>query len=102
MCSEIGLPKNKPVRFSKSDYKEYQDFIMEIGECQLCGSYDISAPHHSIFGIDKDDRSLMCICNNCHIKIHHKGDKDLKESAVNFGDLNWCNAPEKLKRKYDE
>jgi hypothetical protein len=101
MCSEIGLPKTKPVRFTKVDYKKYQNIIMEIGKCQLCGSYDISTPHHSLFGIHKDDRSLMCICNSCHIKIHDKGDKELEERAVSYGDLNWSNAPKWLKDKYE-
>ena len=110
--SKIGIKQTNNKRFSKSDFKEYENHILEIGECQLCGSYDLDKPHHAKFGnfgADKDDKSLINICVKCHRLIHFGDPYDeeissekLREEAVKIGLGNWKIAPSWLRNKYGE
>lgn len=63
----------KKLEFNK--YRKYQTFIKDIGLCQVCEeSIELDTPHHSIYGAGKkDDRSLVCICAECHYNIHSRG-----------------------------
>lgn len=68
--------KNTAYRIAKStkEYKERQNFVFNIGYCQICNSEDLDSPHHALDGISrKDDRSMICICCECHRTIHTKG-----------------------------
>jgi len=99
------LHKNKkinPRKFTPADYKEYQNRIMAIGHCQLCGDSDISTPHHARFGAHKDDRTLMCICMVCHMDIHTNGDKVKQKMAEHFGEKNWREYGGDLREKYED
>lgn len=82
-----------PQRFSKVEYKKYQDFIKSFEICQVCDvSTDLDTPHHSIQGSNKDDRSLICICIECHTILHTQGYNTLKKSRMQLqaiGKSNW-------------
>ena len=81
-------------RFSKEDYKAYQTYIKDISVCQVCeSSTNLDTPHHTIQGLgNKDDRSLICICIECHTEIHTKGFSDLNKTRVELEEIgaeNW-------------
>lgn len=88
------LREKSAVRFTAQEYRKYQDYIQDIGICQVCEeSYDLDAPHHTKQGNgNKDDRSLICICIACHREIHTKGYSDLKKTKLELleiGEDNW-------------
>ena len=93
------LKKNRipnPKKMIDVEYKCYVDFVNDRAgySCQLCGApaQDI---HHSEFGKDKDDRSIIAICRNCHSLIRYASPKDiesgsrLKYRAKTIGKENW-------------
>ena len=70
-------------RFSKADYKKYQDFIKSFEICQVCDiNFGDDAPHHTKQGSHKDDRSLINICIDCHRTLHNSGYSTLKKSRM--------------------
>lgn len=72
-----------PQRFSKIEYKKYQDFIKSFEICQVCEvNFGNDAPHHTKQGSNKDDRSLINICVDCHSIIHTKGYSTLDKSRM--------------------
>ncbi|NOQ31822.1 MAG: hypothetical protein GQ570_11930 [Helicobacteraceae bacterium] len=86
------LRDDVPVRFNEAEYKERQDFIKSLGICQVCDdSTNLDTPHHTLQGSNKDDRSLICICIECHHTLHSVGYETLKKSKVQLvaiGNLN--------------
>jgi len=88
------LRDDTPKRFSKADYKAYQDYIRSIGVCQVCEvSTNLDAPHHTKQGLgNKDDRSLICICVECHAEIHTLGFSSLDKTRAELEEIglkNW-------------
>ena len=81
------------VRFNEAYYRKYQERIKDIGVCQVCDiSSNLDTPHHTKQGANKDDRSLICICIECHDILHrvvfstlHKTRKELES----IGEDNW-------------
>ena len=88
------LREKQAKRLSPKEYADYQDYIKDIGVCQVCEeSTDLDTPHHSLYGLGvKSDISLVCICINCHSNIHSKGyghvPKTRKE-IESIGKHNW-------------
>ena len=65
---------NKPKRKDRMTPKQNKEFIlwlMEIGQCQICGSPDIDIPHHVGIGINRNDFDRILLCVGCHRKIHN-------------------------------
>jgi len=90
--------KNNPKRMPKSEFIKYEKFIYDIGHCQVCGkSHSFDKPHHSKYGkngADKDDRSLVCICIDCHYQIHHGSYNNIilnRKQIEKIGEMNWSN-----------
>lgn len=84
------LDESITVRFPKKEYEKRKEFIFNIGYCQICNKeYDLDHPHHALFGnAKKDDRTLICICCDCHRILHNKGFKKLdktREETVEIG-----------------
>ena len=87
------LRDDTPQRFSEAEYRKYQDFIKSFEICQV---YDVSTnldtPHHTKQGSNKDDRSLICICIECHDILHRVGYSTLNKSRMQLqaiGVSNW-------------
>lgn len=103
------LKKNKKENPKKLPRETLQNFIDLIfkrakGKCQLCTVKKIDEYHHSIFGsmgADRDDRSLMGICRECHYAIHHGRDgrgQKLRQEAIKIGAKNWSFFNEKTSK----
>jgi hypothetical protein len=91
------LNQNKPVRFSKSEYQRRQEIIYSKGLCQVCEeSTQLDAPHHALGGMGtKDDRTLICICIDCHRHIHAQGGYSvLKKTKAEIIAIGWANNEE--------
>lgn len=84
----------------KLSVKEKSAFIAKIneiskGKCQVCLDNSTDDYHHSIygsFGADKDDRTLVAICRECHHTIHHSRNgqgRTLRNKAIPIGLANW-------------
>jgi len=83
-----------PKRFKPDEYRAYQDHIKSIGVCQVCDeSRNLDTPHHTKQGLGvKDDRSLICICIECHDILHRIGFETLKKTRDELEDIgndNW-------------
>ena len=83
-----------PKKLSKSEYRQYCDFILDQadGVCQYCNQAAIAEFHHTKFGrygADKDDRSIIGVCLQCHLDLHANRDKN-RLAAVQVHD-NWDN-----------
>ena len=114
MCSNIGYSKEmqtkkakklKKGRMTKSDLSTYQMYIYEdsLGLCQLCHKEPIDDYHHSkygCYGADKDDKFLIGLCRTDHDLCHK--DKQKNNEALYIAQVNWKNAPQKLRDKYQD
>lgn len=86
---------NKPKkekRLSKSENLRFRQWLCErFSRCQICHKAHISEYHHLFFGsygADKDDRTLIGVCRECHEWCHknkHQSKRDYKKVA----DFNW-------------
>lgn len=67
--------------FLKSDvWKKLKEYIFnkkEFKECHICGSIRYLVPHHrrytnlhNIHSLRKMSRDLICLCGDCHTKVH--------------------------------
>jgi hypothetical protein len=87
------LRNDTPKRFPPKEYKAYQDHIKGIGVCQVCEvSTNLDTPHHTKQGANKDDRSLICICIECHDILHRVGFETLAKTRLELleiGEENW-------------
>ncbi len=82
------------------EYKDRQDFVFDIGFCQVCDSNDLDAPHHALDGVSrKDDRTMICICCSCHRTIHVKGFDTLVKTEEEVVAIGWENNENYLKSK---
>ncbi len=97
MTKKEQLSKAKKPNSKKLGYvvfMDYCDFINERAEgmCQICHSAPLAEMHHSLFGCygaDKDDRSIVGTCLQCHIDMH-KDKKGLKSmDAQTIAEANW-------------
>ena len=61
----------KASKMKKADKKDYIKWLLNIGECQICGSSEIDIPHHVGIGVKRDDRDQVLLCVGCHRKIHN-------------------------------
>lgn len=89
--------KDNPKKLPKPTLQNFIDTIFKLskGKCQICKVNKIDEYHHALygnFGADKDDRSLVGICRECHYCIHHGkngGSQKLRQNAVLVGENNW-------------
>jgi hypothetical protein len=91
------LRDDTPVRFNKQEYQRRQEIIYSKGLCQVCEeSTELDAPHHAVGGIGtKDDRTLICICLDCHRHIHAQGGYSvLKKTKAEIIAIGWANNEE--------
>lgn len=72
------LQKNKQPNQNKMSEKEYQAkckwLFTKYPICQICGINKSEDAHHAKFGnmgADKDDRTIIAVCRECHHMIHH-------------------------------
>ena len=101
MFSKASQLKKAPKQNDKKlDQKEKKEFIAKIdeiskGKCQLCKAKKTDEYHHSAFGrmgADKDDRTLVAVCRECHYEIHHGKNgngQPLRYKALEIGAKNW-------------
>lgn len=85
--------KSNPKKMTKSDYRKKCDFIIEENDstCQLCSENMGAEFHHSRFGCrgaDKDDRSILLVCQECHLKCHREKHGLLNKRAIETGEEN--------------
>ena len=87
---------NKPKKENRLKHDELVLFKIFINDkanfgCQICHKNNIEEFHHLFFGsygADKDDRTLIGVCRECHEWCHsnkHQSQRDYKKVA----DLNW-------------
>ena len=91
------LKEGKPVRFKRAEYQRRQEIIYSKGLCQVCEeSTELDAPHHAVGGLGtKDDRTLICICIDCHRHIHAQGGYSaLKKTKAEIVAIGWANNEE--------
>ena len=95
------LDETQTIRFDKKEYRKRQDFVFNIGVCQVCeNSYNMTTPHHGKYGAFKDDRYLVAVSDcDCHYKIHNVGYEDLAKSKEEIEAIGWDNHLEYLKIK---
>ena len=83
----------KENRISVDVMSSFRNFISEksFDTCQICHKEHIAEFHHLFYGsygADKDDRTLIGVCRECHLWCHsnkHRSQRDYKKVA----DLNW-------------
>jgi len=67
--------KPNPKIMPKAEYKKKCDWLFEkYPMCQICTINKSQDAHHTSFGnngADKDDRTIISICRECHDMIHH-------------------------------
>ena len=56
---------------TKTELKQYIEWLIDIGACQICGATDLDIPHHVLRGAYKDDYMQILLCTGCHRKIHN-------------------------------
>jgi len=83
--------KTNPKKMPKSEYRQHCNHIREIsfGNCQIC-KHAGEDMHHSIFGnygANKDDRSIVLVCRECHDKCHK--DREFNQKAILIGAINY-------------
>lgn len=94
---------NKPKkenRISVDVMSSFRNFIAEksFDTCQICHKEHIAEFHHLFYGsygADKDDRTLIGVCRECHEWCHknkHQSQRDYKKVA----DLNWLEFKENV------
>ena len=86
--------KQKVKRLSPIELSAYKDTIYEEcnGMCQLCDETPADDYHHALYGrqgADKDDRILVAICRDCHIKCHQSKHGSVNGKAKELGTNNW-------------
>lgn len=100
LSKENQLRKSKkpnPRKMTKVEYELYVDFVNEKakGMCQCGCGRKADDIHHSMRGINKDDRSIIAICKTCHNLIHSCGYKEIEEASrlallsKNIGKINF-------------
>ena len=97
MTKAEQLKRNTPSNPKKLGYlawHAYADWLNEIsdGKCQVCQTNPLHDLHHSIFGsygADKDDRSLVGICRQCHEDCHSNKNGAINSKAIRIGRKNW-------------
>lgn len=72
------LQKNKQPNQNKMSEKEYKakcDWLFNrYPKCQICLINNSEDAHHAKFGnmgADKDDRTVIAVCRECHNMIHN-------------------------------
>lgn len=90
--------KPKQNRLSKSEYKAFCDSIMYFsdGICQWCKKNQGADMHHSSYGCmgaNKDDRTLVLLCRECH-ELAHSGAN--REELQIIGKENWNTFKERI------
>ena len=97
MTKKAQLQKTKrknPKRLDPCELRAYKDSILDVsgGICQLCSEERAVDMHHSLYGsrgADKDDRSLVAVCRDCHDKCHQSKHGALNSKAKEIGIDNW-------------
>jgi len=83
--------KKNDRKLSRREYKAFCDSIADIedGMCQWCGERKGDDFHHASYGrmgADKDDRTLVLLCRECHVMAHSGKNRD---ALVALGKANW-------------
>lgn len=95
--------RNFVYRIDKSSkiYKDRQNFVFDIGYCQICGTeYNLDSPHHALSGSHrKDDRTMICICCKCHETVHFGDSDTLKKTKEEIVEIGWQNNQSYLEYK---
>lgn len=67
--------KDNPKKMPKALYQKKCDWLFEkYPKCQVCLINNSEDAHHAKYGnggADKDDRSIIALCRECHRMIHH-------------------------------
>ena len=73
--------KDNPRKMNKIEYNDKCDWIFStFPACEICKENQADQIHHSIYGYkQRDDRSIMGVCEECHYQVHH-GTKGIKKS----------------------
>jgi hypothetical protein len=92
------LDQTITVRIPKDQVKKRVQWLLEKGPCQICEkSMDLDYPHHAIFGwSNKDDRTMINVCVNCHRTLHTKGYGPLNKTREQIELVGWTNNEEYL------
>jgi len=78
-------------KLSMYEYNEFRIFVATMHpECQVCGkqAHDLHHLRYGRYGADKDDRSLLSVCRDCHLWCH-KNKKESQEKYMSVVDKNW-------------
>jgi hypothetical protein len=86
------------IRLKKDEIKKRVQWLLDKEVCQVCeNSTNLDYPHHAIFGwSNKDDRTMINICVDCHRTIHTKGYGPLKKDRSTIENIGWSNNEEYL------
>lgn len=78
----------KEKRLSKSENLRFREWLCEsFSRCQICGVRPPQDAHHlyfGAFGADKDDKTQIAVCRECHEWLHKNkkyGQETYKEIA---------------------
>lgn len=88
------LDRSITLRFPAKEVKKRVLWLIDnIGYCQICGTfYNPDYPHHALDGTGrKDDRTMICICTDCHSTIHTKGFDTLPKTEEEIVGVSWDN-----------
>ena len=82
------IDKNR--RLPKADYDNYREWLAETYQmCQICNQATDDT-HHVLFGAYKDDRTLVCLCRECHSQAH-KHKTEWQDKLLPIAKENWKN-----------
>lgn len=84
--------EKKEKRLSKSENLRFRQWLCEsFSRCQICGVNPPQDPHHlffGAFGANKDDRTQIAVCRECH-DYCHKHKKESQERYEHIAQENW-------------
>lgn len=100
MSSDIRI-KERQALYQSKQWKELRKKLqMERPLCELCLKKGIIKPmeecHHLLSPFQKgiteeekyrrafDEKNILCLCKDCHISEHHKGELTIKEKLEKY------------------
>lgn len=95
--------KERQELYQSKRWKELRKYMVQkYPLCQMCLKEGRITPtqevHHKLSPFQKgitqeekerrayDENNLMCLCQDCHIKIHHDGELTMKDKIIKYSE----------------
>jgi len=80
---------DKDRKLSKAEYKKYYDYLADMFPiCKMCVTEKATQAHHVLYGSYKSDKTIITICNQCHL-IAHSNKHKWEAILLPIANANW-------------